>query len=138
MALEMIAGVERTTDSVRGPFRGTLSRGRRLPRQGGLSLVEATIAAALLLLIAAGVLPLFYWGRSGPKKKPKRYLVGFPLLWHFSDAKKQSSTTFLGPVFWHRRGKVTGGGLAPLLWIQNPFAVRARGQDNLQGKRRSR
>ncbi len=68
----------------------------------------------------AGVLPLFYWGRSGPKDQPKqkRYLVGFPLLWHFSDAKKQAATTFLGPVFWHRRGKVTGGGVFPLLWVQ--------------------
>lgn len=66
----------------------------------------------------SGVLPLVFWGKYGPKKHPKRYVVGFPLLWHFSDEKKQASTTFLGPVFWHRRGKVTGGGLAPLLWVQ--------------------
>lgn len=62
----------------------------------------------------SGVLPLVYWGR----KRHKRYAVGFPLVWHFSNAKKQSSTTFVGPLFWHRRGKVWGGGLAPLLWIQ--------------------
>lgn len=66
----------------------------------------------------AGILPLAFWGRWGPKDKPKRYAVGFPLLWHFSDQKKQSRTTFLGPVFWLRRGKVRGGGLAPLLWVQ--------------------
>jgi len=66
----------------------------------------------------AGILPLIFWGRSGPKKEPKRYLVGFPLVWHFSDARKRASTTFVGPVFWHRRGDVTGGGLAPILWVQ--------------------
>lgn len=39
--------------------RFALRGDRRVGRQLGLTLIEATIAAALLLLIAAGVLPLF-------------------------------------------------------------------------------
>jgi hypothetical protein len=62
----------------------------------------------------SGVLPLVYWGHKGPRS----YAVGFPLVWHFANSETQSSTTFAGPFFWHRRGKVRGGGLAPLLWIQ--------------------
>ncbi len=38
---------------------GRADSGRRMPRQQGLSLVEASIAAALLLIIAAGVFPMF-------------------------------------------------------------------------------
>lgn len=62
----------------------------------------------------SGVVPLAFWGHTGSKS----YAVGFPLVWHFADAKRRASTTFVGPLFWHRRGNVTGGGLAPLLWVQ--------------------
>ncbi|MDY0000596.1 MAG: hypothetical protein RBU30_04820 [Polyangia bacterium] len=62
----------------------------------------------------SGVVPLAFWGRSGKK----RYAVGMPFVWHFADPTARKSTTFVGPLFWHRRGEVVGGGLAPLLWFQ--------------------
>ena len=62
----------------------------------------------------SGIVPLAFWGRSGEK----RYAVGLPLVWHFADRGAGKSTTFVGPLFWHRRGNVVGGGLAPVLWFQ--------------------
>jgi hypothetical protein len=69
----------------------------------------------------SGVLPLAFWGRSGSK----RYAVGFPLVWSFGDRDARKNTTFLGPLFYHRRGRETGGGLFPLVWIKrDPAGLR--------------
>ena len=61
---------------------------------------------------ATGLLPLFFH-KSTPKRK---YTVVVPLFWHFAKPEEQTSTTFAGPFFYHRKKDYRSAGLAPLFF----------------------
>jgi hypothetical protein len=61
----------------------------------------------------AGLAPLLFVGRSGPK----RHAVVFPLVWHFSDESKHTSTTAVGPAYYHKAEDGYDAGLAPALLL---------------------
>ncbi len=57
--------------------------------------------------------PLWYSGR----RNESFHQVLFPLLWRFGNDQKQTSTTFLGPLFARRNGGMKTYGVFPLAWF---------------------
>lgn len=117
------------------PVSGRSVSGRAAPgprRDSGLSLVEATIAAALLLVIAGGVLPLFTqalsnnvagadssWASNAARSETEEL---FQLPFNHLELTLTSGTELVTPFYYSlydhewKAGTEPAGGVDPALW----------------------
>ncbi len=62
--------------------------------------------------------PLWWSGRKGPVA----HRVLFPLYWHFTNEKQDTTTNLLGPFFWARQGTSVTHGILPVAWYSRDTA----------------